>query len=72
MATKRKMKGHECLNSSEATIRNHVRDGACSPKHREKDTGQSAEGMKKIKKATAWRRDMVASSSVLEQCQPRP
>lgn len=41
-------------------------------KLREKSTGKNANGMKKVKKATAWRRDMVAVSSVLGQCQLMP
>lgn len=31
VAEKSKLKGHEYLDSSETAIRNHVKDGACTP-----------------------------------------
>lgn len=61
---KRKMKNDEYLNSSETTIRNYVQE------LREKGTGHMQKRMKKVKKATAWRRDRVAASSVSGQCHP--
>lgn len=31
VAERSKLKGHECLGSSEMAIRNYVKDGVCTP-----------------------------------------